>query len=96
MRTIAVEELETGLAEYVRLAAEGETIRVTEQDRVVAELGPPRHGREARPDEAVLADLVRRGLATPAILPRGAVPKGRPSAKLADLLAELDADRADR
>ena len=96
MRTIAIGELATGLAKYVRLAAEGETIRVTDQDRVIAELGPARGNGEPAAEETVLADLVRRGLATPATLPRGTIPKGRPVVKLADLLAELDADRADQ
>jgi antitoxin (DNA-binding transcriptional repressor) of toxin-antitoxin stability system len=96
MRTIALEELETGLAEYVRLAAEGETIRVTERDRVVAELGPPRERREPATEEEILADLARRGLVTPASLPRGTLPQRHRLVKVADLLAGLDADRAER
>jgi hypothetical protein len=47
--------------------------------------------------DAVLADLVRSGLATPPLLPPGPPPE--PPARtstLAEILAEQDADRADR
>jgi hypothetical protein len=49
----------------------------------------------ALPD-ALLADAVRQGLVTPAALPPGPPPETRPVAPLAELLAELEADRADR
>jgi hypothetical protein len=60
-----------------------------------------RRGLEAlaqaeRPGDAALADLVRRGWLTPPLITGGPVPKGEPVAPLADLLAELDEDRADR
>ena len=43
-----------------------------------------------------LAELAARGLATPASLEGGEPPAGKPLALLADLLAELRADRGDR
>lgn len=45
MRTVGLEVLENELREYVRLAAGGEVVLVTDRDRVVAELTPPREGR---------------------------------------------------
>jgi antitoxin (DNA-binding transcriptional repressor) of toxin-antitoxin stability system len=87
--------LKNKLSEYVRLAAAGETILITDRDRVVAELIPPTPGRSQMVDDAVLADLVRAGCLTPPILaPGGKIPRN-PIAKLADLLRELDRDRAD-
>ena len=37
----------TGLDEYVRLAVGGETVLVTDRDRVDAEIGPPHPKRAA-------------------------------------------------
>ena len=88
--------LKNKLSEYVRLAAGGETVRITDRDRVVAELVPPALGRSAMVDDAVLADLVRRGYLTPPLASsEGEVPRG-PVAPLATLLEELDRDREDR
>ncbi len=47
MRSVGVKVLKNKLSEYVRLAASGETVLVTDRDRVVAELvgsgGTPGH-----------------------------------------------------
>ena len=40
MRSVGLKVLKNKLSEYVRLAASGETVLVTDRDRVVAELGP--------------------------------------------------------
>ena len=45
MRSVGIKALNSRLSEYVRLAASGETILVTDRDRVVAELGPLRETR---------------------------------------------------
>ena len=45
MRSVGIKVLNSKLSEYVRLAAAGETILVTDRDRVVAELGPLRETR---------------------------------------------------
>jgi antitoxin (DNA-binding transcriptional repressor) of toxin-antitoxin stability system len=41
MRSVGIKLLKNKLSEYIRLAAGGETVLVTDRDRVVAELGPP-------------------------------------------------------
>ena len=64
---------------------------------MVAELVPPRPSRSADLADALLADMVRRGVITPALLPPGPPPPVPPrTAKLAEILAELDRDRDDR
>jgi len=40
MRSVGLKTLKNKLSEYVRLAAGGETVLVTDRDRVVAELAP--------------------------------------------------------
>lgn len=61
MRAVGIKILKNKLSEYVRLAAAGETVLVTDRDRVVAELGPPRPGRAESLGDARLAEAVRRG-----------------------------------
>ncbi len=96
MRAVGLKVLKNRLSEYVRLVAGGETVLVTDRDRVVAELVPPREGRSARIDDALLADAVRNGWVTAPVLPQGGPPPRAPVAPLDRLLRELDADREDR
>ena len=96
MRAVGLKVLKNKLSEYVRMAANGETVLITDRDRVVAELVPPASGRAGIVDDAILADLVRRGHLTPPVGPtEGEVPRC-PVARLATLLEELDRDRTDR
>ena len=88
--------LKNKLSEYVRLAASGETVLVTDRDRVVAELVPPREGRASELADAFLADAVRQGWLTPPSLRDGQPPPSLPVAPLSDLLSELAADRDER
>jgi len=95
MRAVGLKVLKNRLSEYVRLAASGETVLVTDRERVVAELIPPREGRATLAQDAMLAEAVRNGWLTPAIgTADGSIPR-RPVAPLTDILAELERDRAD-
>jgi len=96
MRAVGLRVLKNRLSEYVRLAASGETVLVTDRERVVAELVPPREGRAPLLADAMLGEAVRKGWLTPALgAPETSVPR-RPLMTLERLLAELDVDRADR
>ena len=75
------------------LASGGETVLVTDRDRVVAELVPPRAGHSALLSDARLADAVRKGWLTPALVHDGSVPPRAPILPVAALLAELCGDR---
>ncbi|MEP6766180.1 MAG: prevent-host-death protein [Gemmatimonadaceae bacterium] len=96
MYAIGLKVLKNKLSEYVRLAASGETVLVTDRDRVVAELVPPREGRSTLLADAQLADAVRQGWVTPPTLIPNSAPEHTPIAPLAQLIAELSADRGDR
>jgi prevent-host-death family protein len=96
MRAVGLKTLKNKLSEYVRLAASGETVLVTDRDRVVAELTPPRAGRAERLDDAALAEAVRQGWLTPPTMPGSGPPPRLPIAPTEELLRELDEDRADR
>jgi antitoxin (DNA-binding transcriptional repressor) of toxin-antitoxin stability system len=66
MRCVGLKTLKNKLSEYVRLAAGGETVLVTDRDRVVAEIGPP-SARSAMLSDALLLDAFRRGWMTPPV-----------------------------
>jgi antitoxin (DNA-binding transcriptional repressor) of toxin-antitoxin stability system len=96
MRAVGLKVLKNKLSEYVRLAQRGETILVTDRDRVVAELIPPREGRSPAVADAVLAELVRKGWVTPPARPLTGPPPRAPLAVFGELMRELDEARADR
>jgi antitoxin (DNA-binding transcriptional repressor) of toxin-antitoxin stability system len=96
MRAVGIKILKNKLSEYVRLAADGETVLVTDRDRVVAELGPPQPARATEVSDALLADVIRRGWLRPPVAPSETLPARKPVAPLADLLHELDQDRGER
>jgi antitoxin (DNA-binding transcriptional repressor) of toxin-antitoxin stability system len=97
VRTVGLKVLKNKLSEYVRLASQGEIVLIADRDRVVAELVPPQPGRAETVSDAVLASLVREGVVTPALVGPGPRPRTPPpTEKLRDVLADLDADRADR
>jgi antitoxin (DNA-binding transcriptional repressor) of toxin-antitoxin stability system len=93
MHSVGMRELRNRLAAYVRLAAAGERVLVTERDRVVAELTALRDEPATAVADPVLQQLIERGIATPPAK-SGAPPRlGRGTMKLKELLADLDADR---
>ena len=97
MRSVGIKALNIRLSEYVRLAAGGETVLVTDRGRVVAEIGPPRGEKIPVLANAMLADAVRKGWLTPALSPGTEPPRGGPpEAPLSALLSELEVDRSDR
>lgn len=96
MRAVGIKVLKNRLSEYVRLAAAGESVLVLDREHVVAELGPPARHRAAVITDERKADLVRRGLLTPAVAKRHGPPKRHPLTPLAELLRGLDHDRTDR
>jgi len=96
MRAVGLKVLKNKLSEYVRLAAGGEPILITDRDRVVAELTAPRPGRSVMLADAMLAEAVRNGWITPPPLPPGEPPAPLPVAPLDELLRELREDREGR
>jgi antitoxin (DNA-binding transcriptional repressor) of toxin-antitoxin stability system len=96
MRTVGIKVLKNKLSEYVKLAASGETILVTDRDVVVAELVPPREARSAWTVDPKLAELVRRGVIAPPADSSAPLPPRKPVASLEVVLRDLDASREDR
>ncbi|HUC67329.1 MAG TPA: type II toxin-antitoxin system Phd/YefM family antitoxin [Stellaceae bacterium] len=96
MRAVGLKALKNRLSEYVRLVSGGETVLVTDRDRVVAELVPPRGGRSPLLADALLADAVRHGWLTPPALPQKGPPPRKPVMSLNALLEGLRHDREER
>ena len=96
MRSVGLKILKNKLSEYVRLAASGEIVLITDRDRVVAEIVPPQSGRSPLLADARLAEAVRAGwLASPLRAGSGPPPR-KPVMTLRDLMQDLQRDREDR
>lgn len=93
MQVVGLKVLKNKLAEYVRRAARGEIVLVTDRERVVAELVPPREGRSPLAADARLAEAVRQGWVTPPLMVSPAPPPRLPVTRLCDLLDDLAKDR---
>ena len=94
MRSVGLKVLRKKLSKYVRLAAAGETIIVTDRERVIAEIVPAQ--RRGLPEDEFLAKGVREGWLTPARITDGSPPPlGKPVMSFDELMRELAADRED-
>ena len=91
MRTVGLKTLKNKISEYVRLASSGETIVVTDRNRVVAEIVPPRRGLSP-----FLAEGLWEGWLRPATRPANGPPPRHPIVPFDELMQELAGDREDR
>lgn len=96
MHAVGIKALKNRLSEFIRLARQGETVLVTDRDRVVAELVPPREGRSVGVPDAFLAELVRTGCVTAPRFVSATPPPRIPVQPTEELLADLARDRAER
>ncbi|MBV8889468.1 MAG: type II toxin-antitoxin system prevent-host-death family antitoxin [Alphaproteobacteria bacterium] len=98
MTKIGLKALKNNLSQYVRRAAAGETIVITDRGRTVAELTPAREVPDRYKDHPILARGIREGWITPAENPEAPLPPRNPipGYTLEQLLADLDQDREDR
>jgi prevent-host-death family protein len=101
MRTVGLKTLKNKLSEYVRLAAAGETVVITDRGRTVAEIVPPHSDvpvSGGRPLSALELRGMREGWLRPATIRDGSPPPQNPipGYTLERLLADLDRDREDR
>jgi antitoxin (DNA-binding transcriptional repressor) of toxin-antitoxin stability system len=97
VRSVGLKILKNKLSEYVRLAAGGETVLITDRDRVVAEIVPPQSDRSPFLADARPAETVREGwLAPPLLLAGRGPPPRKPVMTLRDLMQDLQRDRQDR
>ena len=92
MKSVGIKTRNRRLSEYARLAASGESILVTDGDRVLAEFGPLREERTL-----IRANAVRSGMLTPPALAASGLPlTPLPVNPLHEILGELDDNRRDR
>src|SRR5438094_4591782 len=96
MRSVGLKVLKNKLSEYVRLAAGGETVLVTDRDRVVAEIVPPRLERSPMLADAMLAEAVRKGWITPPAFVADELPARQPVTSFDQPMEHLREDREDR
>jgi prevent-host-death family protein len=91
MRTVGLKTLKNRLSEYVRLAASGETVVITDRNRIVAEIVPPR-----RDANAFFERGLREGWLSPPTNPTNEPPPRHPIVPFEQLMRELERDREDR
>jgi prevent-host-death family protein len=91
MRTVGLKTLKNKLSEYVRLAASGETVVITDRNRIVAEIVPPR-----RDTNAFFERGMREGWLSPPSNPTGESPPRHKVVPFDELMQELERDREDR
>ena len=98
MRRVGIKALKNELSKHIRAVAAGETLLVTDRDRVVAELRPPQS--EEAGDEATRnwARMIREGIVTPAKRPctEPMPPRLPPLMSFDDLMRDIAGDRQDR
>jgi antitoxin (DNA-binding transcriptional repressor) of toxin-antitoxin stability system len=96
VKAVGLKVLKNKLSEYVRLAERGETVLVTDRDRVVAEIVPPESTRSPVLADALLSEAVRKGWITPpALTGSGPLPR-HPVTSFRKLQKEFERDRGDR
>ena len=97
MRSVGLKVLKNKLSEYIRLAASGESVLVTDRNRVIAEIVPPQPGHQLDlAKEDVLTRGIREGWIKPAARPgTGPLPR-KPVMTFEELMKDLDESRADR
>ncbi len=93
MKSVGLKILKNKLSAYVRLAAGGERIVITDRGRTVAEIVPPR-----REPESVVERGIREGWIRPAERNANWPPPSKPVPGLTfeQLMADLERDREDR
>lgn len=97
MRKVGIKALKSELSKHIRAVTAGETILVTDRDRVVAELRPPQAEEEG--DEAARnwARMIREGIVTPAKRPFTEPPPRLPAIMtFEELMREIEEDREAR
>lgn len=96
VKAVGLKVLKNKLSEYVRLAERGETVLVTDRDRVVAEIVPPERTRSPVLADALLSEAVRKGWITPPALGAAGPPPRNPVTSFRKLQKGLEQDRSDR
>jgi antitoxin (DNA-binding transcriptional repressor) of toxin-antitoxin stability system len=97
MRKVGIKALKNDLSKYIRAAAAGETVLVTDRGQVVAEIAPPQASSGgAVTSNPLLAEDVRQGRITPALDPSYAPGPKVHVAPFDDVMGELRSDRDKR
>lgn len=98
MKRANISKLKNSLSRYLHFVREGETILITDRDTPFAEITPiqKRSENDANWEDAILADMVRRGVVRPPKISEPLnikVKIGKPSGVLKALLEEREKGR---
>lgn len=95
MRVVGLRILKDKLSEYVRIAAAGEAVLITDRDCVVAEMVAPDATRSRNVSDVQLIERMRIGTLSPPLARTQKPPRGKPSVPRAAIVAGLNAARED-
>ena len=97
MKTVGLKALKNNLSNYVRAAAAGETVRITDRDRVVAELRAPGESLEGA-ENPLIAEAILQGHIRPVLRSYRPAEKetGAFRVPLEQILRDLERDREDK
>ena len=110
MQIIDLKTLDGKLVACIRAVEQGETVQITEEGRIVAEIVPAPRDRTSATEQTTAqaaveapmtaeqrwAELIRQGIVTPAEKPLTGPPPHFPIMSLEELMKEIEEDRADR
>lgn len=97
MQTVGIKALKNDLSRYIRAAEAGETVLVTDRNRVVAQLVPAGEPAALTYAEQQYRAMIREGILHPAKAPLvGPPPRSEPTMSFEELMRDLDESRADR
>ncbi len=96
MQTVGLKVLKNNLSAYIRAVTAGETVIVTDRDRVVAEIRPPGLLEGTTKTEQIIAELARQGIVTPAKHRLTGPPPKIGEGDFETLMREYEAHGADR
>ena len=98
MRIVGIKTLKNDLSKYIRAAAAGETVIVTDRNRIVAQIVQAGDITGVTEAERNWAELERSGVARLATIPPSAPLPHRqaPLMTMEELMRDLDESRSDR
>ena len=96
MRKVGIKALKNELSKHIRAVTAGETLLVTDRDRVVAELRPPAPADSGDEAAREWARMIREGVVTPARQPFTEPPPKSQIMTFEELMTEIVQDREDR
>jgi antitoxin (DNA-binding transcriptional repressor) of toxin-antitoxin stability system len=95
MRSVGIKMLKNKLSEYLRLVSNnGETVFVTDHDRIVAEIKPPQQGQVSSISDKAILNCIESGLISPKLSSSMEVETIKQKMPIKKIMEDLAKDRS--